>query len=270
MIDKITNHRRRLLDLFIKAGASSSVDVKVGNVTMARIFDNLAQAVLIADLTTRYKDKGFFRTLAEYIPDFPFYYADQDEQINVVRAAAPTRMDAYFEDVEAKDLGAKDIPGSSQSTKHLWIQNLSNQVASTVTGNIPLAQSAFDMPSGLSLFTDGTRLSPNNRFTLYCIAANVPINVGSKSTRFHLFDERIELFTSGNNEGLLIDPSVSSELAFQLAPLKLYALKTPYTFEPNRRMVPSLDVTDDGVNHLAINTQQVFLIGMREILSGGA
>lgn len=265
-IAKLTNHRRILLDAFVDAGASSSIDIKVGNVTIARIFDNLAQAILISDLNHRFQKFGFLWYLSQIIPEFPFPNASQDEDITITRAAAPMRMDAYFQDIEGVDVGAKGLVGGSQAVKQLFILNLSNQAAITADGTTDLDAKSFDMPTGLSVFGDGTRIASNQKFTIYVIAANVPINVGSKATRIHLFDERIELFTSGNNEGLFVDPTIANELEFDLTPLKAFVLRTPYEFMPNRLMRPRIEVDHDGTNNLAVNTQQLFLIGTREFL----
>ncbi len=267
-IAKLQNHKRKLIDVFVKAGASSSIDIKLGAITMARIFDNLAQALLVSDQSKVYQKYGFLWYLSQIIPDYPFYYGDQDEDITITRTVGPTRMDAYFQDIEGPPFPIKGEAGGSQSTKHLWIQNLSNQAAIAATGNSALGQGVFDMPTGLSLFTDSTRLSVNNKFTLYAIAGNFPINVGSKTTRAHIFDERIELFTSLNNEGLFVDSTVVNELASSLSPLKLWVLNTPYVFNPNRLMKINIDATFDGVNNLLINTQQLFLIGIRELVAG--
>lgn len=262
-----TGHKRVLKDYFVKAGASSFSDIKLGNVTVARIFDNLAQAILIAGLDQRSDDRGFLRVLTALFPDIPYFYAAQDEAITIVRNAAPTRSDAYFEDVTSGDVGDFTQPGGSKGRNQLWIQNMSNTLASTVTGSLAIDRK--DMPDGLTLFTDGTRISANTRFTLYALAANVPVNVGSKTTRIHIFDEFTELFTSENSEGLFVDVSVSNELGFTLRPLTLFQLPKPYVLEPNKVITVKADVIDDGANHLAAGSQQVFWLGRRELLAPG-
>lgn len=265
------SHRRTLKDYFVKAGASSFSDIKLGAIVWNRIFDNLAQAVFVSDITERYLDMGFLGYLKMKIPDMDFPTITQDESLAIERNAAPTRMDAYFEDTQEGDVVGREVPGGSLSKKQLMIINLSNGSASSATGNLNLDK--MDMPTGLPPFTEGVdvttagrRMSSAEKFTLYCIAANVPLNTGSRVTRIHILDGTIELFTSENQEGLLADITNGQELGFDLSPPKVFTLKTPYEFRPAHIFSFKADMIGDGVNALAIGSQQLFLIGIREFL----
>lgn len=260
-------HRRTLYDVFVQATASGYVDIRVGNVTMLRVYDNLVQAKFVSDLTYKHEKYGFLWFLSTIIPNFPFLTASQDEPIVITRDTAPTRMDAYFADTDTGDVVSRTLPGGSLSTVHPFVLNLSNKDAITSSGKKPLDR--LDMPEGLTIFSDGTRMAPNIRFTCYAIAGNFPKNGNSKVTRVHIFDEMIELFTSENNEGLLVDPDVANELTFSLSPLKLFRIEPPYVFEPNRLITFTIDVSHDGTNNLAAGSQQLFLIGVREFLPVG-
>lgn len=269
-IARLQGHRRSLIDFFVRAAASSSSEVRVGNVVIARIFDNLAQAVLVGNLGQRFRDWGLIAWLKQLIPEFPMPTATQDEDIIITRAAAPTRIDAYFEDTETGDVLSKAVLGGSQATKQFFILNMSNQAAIVADGQTLLGVGDFDMPPGLTVFGGGneTRIAPNQKFTIYAIAANVPVNVASTAKRIHIFDERIELFTSENNEGLLTEIGVDNELQFSLNPLRAFLLRTPYEFNANRLLTARIEVDHDGANNLAVNTQQLFLIGTREFIGG--
>jgi hypothetical protein len=254
------NHRRTLLDVFVEATNSGFVDIKVGNVTMLRVYDRLANARFIAGLNEKFGRYGFLWFLSDVIPNFPALNASQDEPIVITRSVPPTSMHAYFADTEGGDVTSRTLPGGSLSTIHPFILNLSNANSITASGRFPLSR--LDMPEGLTLFSDGTRMAPNIRFTLYMLAANMPANGGTRVSRVHIFDEMIELFTSENGEGLLPE-----ELAFDLSPLTVFRIDPPYVFEPNRIVTFFVDVAHDGTNNLAAGSQQLFLIGTREYLT---
>ncbi|MEM1944059.1 MAG: hypothetical protein QXE52_08265 [Candidatus Caldarchaeum sp.] len=265
-IENLVNHRRYLHDVFVNATASGYVDISVGNTTWLRIYHNLAQAKLMGDLEYRAGEYGFLWWLAHRIPDFPRINASQDEDIIITASATPTRMDAYFEDVEVGDVTSRTLPGGSQSSRHLFILNMSNSAAVTASGRYRIDR--LDMPTGATIFSDGTRMAANIRFTCYMIAGNFPKAGSSKTTRVHIVDEFTELFTSENREGLHVDPDNGNELAFNLSPPKTFWLPQPYVFEPNHLLVFEGEASHDGVNNLAAGSQQLFLVGIREFLAG--
>jgi len=265
-IPPLQGHRRYLLDVFVKSTTSGYVDISVGNTTWLRIYHNLAQAVLLSGLESRYEGHGFLWWLQGKIPDFPTINASQDESITIQASAAVTRLDAYWADTEEGDVVSRTLPGGSQSTRHLFILNLSNPAAVTTDGLYDLNR--LDMPTGAAIFSDGTRMAPNIRFTVYMIAGNFPKSGASKTTRVHIVDEFIELFTSENKEGLSTDPDVGNELAFSLSPLRAFWLPQPYTFEPNHLITFKGEADHDGTNNLPAGSQQLFLVGIREFLGG--
>lgn len=264
-IQKRTGHRRTLLDVFVKAASSSFFDIKVGNATLLRVFDNLAQAKFVSDMNYKYEELGFLWYLSRIIPDFPFFTAAQDEDIVITRNASAQLISSFWRDQVEGDVTSRNLPGGSQGNKHLFILNMSN--SSPVSSSGKYAIDRFDMPDGLSIFTDTKRISANNRFTVYVVAANVPKSGSSKTTRIHIFDEQIELFTSENNEGLLVDPDVNNSLEFSLSPLKVFKLPTPYIIQPNRLVTVFGEAVHDGTNNLAAGSQQLFLIGIREFIT---
>lgn len=264
-IPNLVGHRRRLWDVFVEATSPSYSDIRIGNVTMLRIFDNLTQARLVGDLTDRYEKYGFLWWLSTIIPDFPVFNASQDEPIVISRAAAPTRIHAYWEDIETGDVTSRNLPGGSLSSRHPFILNLSNNTAITTSGKHDLNR--LDMPEGLTVFSDGTRMAPNIRFHVSVIAGNFPAAGNSRVTRVHIIDERIELFTSENREGLFVDPTEGGELQFSLSPLRAFTLSPPYVFEPNHLMTFTVDAVHDGANDLPAGSQQLFLVGVREFIT---
>lgn len=265
-IPPLQGHRRFLHDVFVKATSPGYVDISVGNTTWLRIYHNLAQATLIADLTARAGEYGFMSWLQHRIPDFPMINASQDEPITINASAPITRIDAYWSDVEGGDVTSRSLPGGSQSARHLFILNLSNPNPVTADGLYDLNR--LDMPVGATIFSDGTRMAPNIRFTVYMIAGNFPKSGSTKTTRIHIVDEFIELFTSENKEGLSADPDVGNELSFSLAPLRVFWLPQPYTFEPNRLITFKGEADHDGTNNLPAGSQQLFLVGIREFIGG--
>jgi len=269
IIPSRTGHRRTLIDYFVKAASGSYSDISIGNVMWNRIYDNLTQATLVGDVTERYENKGLLRYLASIIPDFPFPTAAHDEDIVIARAAAPTRIDAYFRDTTEGDVVSHTVAGGSMATRHLLIINLTNASAISATGTYYFDQ--LDMPSGLTPFSEGTdivagarRMAPNQRFTCYAIAGDFPKAGSSKTTRVHLLEEQIELFTSENGEGLLADPDQGNELAFDLKAPSLFRLPEPYIFEPNKLYSFKAEASYDGTNALAAGSQKLILIGIRE------
>jgi hypothetical protein len=261
------------MDYFVKAGSGDFSDISVGNVTLLRIYDNLTQAVLIASLTERFNGMGFMSYLASKIPDFPFLTAAQDEAITIARNAAPTRIDAVFKDQTDGDVTGRELPGGSLGKKQLLIINLNNGSAITASGDYFF--DTLDLPTGLSPFTEGTdivaggrRVAPGQKLMLYGVAGDFPKNVASKTTRVHINDEKIELFTSENQEGLFVDPDNGNVLAFDLSPLTMFWLKTPYEMRPNDLFTFKGTASHDGANNIAANTQKLFLICMREITGG--
>lgn len=265
-LDKLNNHRRTLTDFFVKDGVSGFSDIKVGNVTLLRIWDNLVQAVLVKGLETRMQKHGFLWYLSQIIPEFPFPTATEDEIISITRDTAADRIDLYYKDQEGGDISNKEVLGGSQAPKQLFVLNMTHLAAITAAGKQVFDK--VDLPSGLSFFTDGTRLSANKRFTLYAIAGDFVKNIDTKATNVHIFDERIELFTSEDNTGLVVDDDDESELAFSLAPLKAFVLPTPYIFEPNRLMTLNMDIVRPGANNLTAESQKLFLIGTVETVGG--
>jgi len=274
-------HRRTLKDIFVKESTGGGyIDISVGNVTKIRIRTNLAQAILIQAQNGKMGRLGFIGVLASMIPDFPFPTATQDEDITIsyvaVGASALTRIDAYFTDQTEGDVITRNLPGGSESRTDLMILNMYNNAAISATGNfffdnldVPIGASPFS--EGVDIVTGGRRMSAGDKFTLYALAADVPSPGGtSRSTRTHIFDEFIELFTSENNEGLFVDSTVVNELAFDLDPAEYFSLPTPYVMEPNRLFNFKGDFTHDGANDAAAESQKLFLIGIRERLGGVA
>lgn len=267
-IPSVTNHRRYLHDIFVTSTSSGYVDVTVGNTTWLRIYHNLAQAKLISGLTDKAGEYGFLWWLSQRIPEFPKINASQDEDIIITASSTVTRLDAYFADQEGGDVTSRTLPGGSQSSRHLFILNLSNSSAVTATGRFKLDR--LDMPTGATIFSDGTRMAPNIRYTVYMLAGNFPKSGSSKTTRLHIVDEFIELFTSENREGLSVDPDAGNELSFSLKPSTVFWLTQPYVFEPNHLLTFEAEAIHDGINDLPAGSQQLFLVGIREYMAGGA
>jgi len=272
IIPSRTGHRRTLIDYFVKASSGSYSDISIGNVIWNRIYDNLTQATLVGDLSERYENKGFLRFLASIIPDFPFPTAAQDEDIVIARAASPTRIDAYFRDTTEGDVVSHTMAGGSMATKHLLIINLAN--GSDIKASASYSFDSLDMPPGLTPFSEGTdivagarRMAPNQRFTCYVIAGDFPKAGSSKTTRVHILEEQIELFTSENVEGLLADPDQGNELSFNLKAPSLFRLPEPYVFEPNKLYSFKAEAYYDGTNAIPASSQKLFLIGIREYIA---
>lgn len=270
IIPSRTNHRRTLEDIYIKDGVSGFVDISIGNVTFNRIYDNLAQALFIAGLNKKYENRGFLWYLKQKIPDMPLPTATEDEAITIARDSTPDHMDAYFADQEGGDVTDRTIPGGSLSTKKLLIINLNNAAAITASGTYFFDE--LDLPTGLSPFVEGTdlttggrRIAPNYNVTLYGVAADVPKNVASKTTRIHIFQDTIELFASENQEGLLVDPDLDSELQFSLNPLNVFWLDQPLTMKKDSLYTFKGDFTKVAGDNGLINTQKLFLICMVSI-----
>lgn len=271
-------HRRVLKDLFVQESTGGGrVDISVGNVTKLRLRTNLAQAIMTQALSGRNRRLGFLGYIASLVPNFPFPNASQDEDITItytaVGASALTRIDAYYEDITTGDVVSKSLPGGSQNEIDFVVLNLYNTAA--ITGTAAYDFDKLDEPVGVSPFTESPniqtgarRMSPQQKFTVYAVAADVPApGVGSKTTRVHIFDEKIELFTSENNEGLMVDPEVVNELGFDLDPLEGFVLDEPYVFEPNRLYSFIGDYTHAGANATA-ESQKLFIVGIREPTGG--
>jgi hypothetical protein len=272
-------HRRTLKDIFIKESTGGGqIDISVGNTTKLRIRANLAQAILLQAQNGKMGRLGFMGVLATMIPEFPFPTATQDEDITItytaVGASALTRIDAYFEDITEGDLTTRSLPGGSESKIDFMVLNMYNNALIDGTEtyffdnlDVPIGASPFS--EGSDLVTGGRRMSAGEQFTLYALAADVPSPGGtSRTTRTHIFDEFIELFTSENNEGLFVDPTVVNELAFDLDPAEYFSLPTPYVFASNRLFNFKGDFTHDGANDAAAESQKIFLIGIRERIGG--
>jgi len=262
VVARRNGHRRTLLDYFVKDGASGFTDISVGNVKLMRIYDNLAQAQLIKSQAIRYKNHGFFWWLEEMIKDFPQFTVAEDEDMTFDRDSAADMLTARWADDQGGDVKNHALPGGSQGKKFPFILNLDNPAAIGATGTTDLSHQ--DMPTGLSMFSDNMRMAANNRFTLYALAGNFPKNVGSHADRIHIFDEFTELFTSEGHQGLLVDENIVNELAFDFDIAGYFWLDEPYVFQPNRTISVKLDATYDGANAVAIHTQKLFLIGIRE------
>lgn len=263
VIPSRVGQRRILLDYFVSATSPGFAEIRVGNAIVARIYDNMQQAKLVGDLTYRYEKFGFLWWLNTRFPDLPQFNASQDEDIIITRYGA-SRIDAYFAVVEGGDVTSRTLPGGSQAPVHTFVLNLTNGNAITSTGRFRL--DAVDMPEGLTVFSDGTRMAPNIRFTVHVIAFQSPKVGSTKPTRLHIFDEFIELFTSENNEGLSVDPDGANELAFSLSPPTFFIVDPPYVFEPNRLLSFLVDVTHDGTNNIPAGWIKLMLIGKREFI----
>jgi hypothetical protein len=261
-VPRRNGHRRTLLDYFVKDGASGFTDITVGNVTLMRIYDNLNQATLITDQSVKFKNHGFFWWLAEMIKDFPEFTVAEDEDLGFVRDSAADMLTARWADDQGGDVKNHQLPGGSQGKKFPFILNLNNAAAISASGTTALDNQ--DMPTGLTMFTDGSRMSANNKFTLYGLAGDFPVATNSHADRIHIFDEFTELFTSEGHQGLLVDPNIVNELAFDFDVAGYFWLDEPYVFMPNRTISVKLDATYDGAHPLLINSQKLFMIGIRE------
>lgn len=271
-------HRRILKDIFVRETTGGGrIDIAVGNTTKLRIRTNLAQAILVQALSGKTGMHGFMWALAQFIPDFPYPNASQDEDITItytaVGASALSRIDAYFQDVTEGDVVSRNLPGGSLATKDFMCLNLYNNAAITSTTEFEFDK--LDVPTGANPFTESTnivtggrRISAGQKFTVYVIAADVPAPaVGDKTTRVHIFDETIELFTSENNEGLFVDPEITNELAFDLDPVEYFMPPTPYVMDSNRLFSFKGDYTRAATN-AAAESQKLILIGIRESIGG--
>ena len=112
-----TGHRRTLTDFFVKDGASGYTQIQIGNNTMLRIYDNLAQAIFVEGPSQKYQNKGFLGYLADMIPDFPKPNAAQDESIVFTRDSTFDLLLANWADQDSGDVTRRDLPGGSQSLK---------------------------------------------------------------------------------------------------------------------------------------------------------
>jgi len=259
-----TGHRRILHDYWVKDGASGFSDLKVGNATLLRVYDNLAIAALIQGAAQRFGNMGFLGYLAAKMKDMPLFNAGQDESIVFTRDSAADLLLARWEDQDSGDITNRALPGGSQAKKHLFILNRSNLAALTASGVFTF--DFEDMPAGLSMFTDGSRMSANNRFTLYGVACNNPVTGASEVTAVHIFDEQVELFTSETNTGLNTIAAQETQLGFDISPPGMFWLDEPYVFQPNRQLAFKGDFTKVAADDLAAKTQKLFLIGIREML----
>ena len=269
VIPSRTNHRRTLEDVYVKDSVSGFVDISIGNVTFNRIYDNLAQALLIAGLDKKYENRGFLWYLKQKIPDMPLPTATEDEAITIARDSTPDHMDAYFADQDGGEVTDRTVPGGSLSTKKLLVINLDNSAAIAASG--PFFFDRLDVPIGLSPFVEGTdlttggrRVATNNKLTLYGVAADVPKNGSSKTTRIHISQDTIELFASENQEGLLVDPDLDSELKFSLNPLNVFWLDQPLIMKKDSLYTFRGDFTKVASDNGLVNTQKLFLICMVE------
>jgi hypothetical protein len=266
-----TAHRRTLIDWFIKGGNPDDYsEVKVGNVTVCRLYHALTYAKLIQDLSKTVRGKGFLSYMSEIIPDFPFPTASEDEDITITASATPTRIDAHFRDTEEGDVVSKTVKGGSQSPRQFFVINLSNasEQSESKTG---AGFDSLDMPTGLTCFSGGVtadgeaRMAAAQRFTLYAIAANWEELEDGYVDRIHIFDEKIELFCSENNEGLYVNELNGSELACDITTETIFKLPTPYVFEPNRLLTFKYDFTYSATS-LPAHGLRLFLIGTREFI----
>lgn len=270
-----TGHRRTMYDYFVKAGSSDFSDISIGNVKWNRIYDNLIDAILVTDLSKKTGRNGFLWYLSTIIPNFPFPTIAEDEDLVIARNSGPTTMDTYFKDDTTGDVKSYSVPGGSRALAQFMVINLNNSAAISATGTNFL--DTLDMPTGLSPFSEGTditaggrRISPNQKFTIYAIAGEfVKTAGGSKATNLHIKEDQIELFTSENDEGLQIDPDNGSDVSFKLDGLHAFILPEPYVMQPNKLYTFQIDSTH-GTDNLAVNSQKLFLIGIREITTGGA
>lgn len=270
VIPSRTNHRRTLEDIYVKDGVSGFVDISIGNVTFNRIYDNLAQALFLAGLDKKYENRGFLWYLKQKIPDMPLPTATEDEAITIARDSTPDHMDAYFADQEGGEVTDRTVPGGSLSTKKLLIINLENSADVTATGSFFF--DTLDLPTGLSPFVEGTdlttggrRVATNTKLTLYGVAADVPKNGASKVTRVHISQDTIELFASENQEGLLVDPDLDSELKFSLNPLNVFWLDVPLVMKKDSLYTFKGDFTKVAADNGTKNTLKLFLICMVEL-----
>ena len=266
VIPSRVGQRRVLLDVFVAADSPGFTEIRVGNAVLARIYDNGDQARLISDVFHKHENRGFLGWLTSRFPDLPPFNASQDEDIIITRPGA-VRIDAYYAIQEGGDVTSRNLLGGSQASTHLFVLNVTNSQTITASGRYRLDK--VDMPEGLTVFTDGSnsmRMAPNIRFTVHVIAFEPFLYGDTKSTRVHIFDEFVELFTSENNEGLVVDPQVANDLAFALQPPMMFIVDPPYVFEPNRLLSFLVDVTHDGTNNISPGDLKLFLIGRRDFV----
>lgn len=267
--------RKTLSDYFVKAGSSDFSDISIGAIAWNRIYDNLTQAVLVSDRSKKYREMGFISFLKSIIPDVDYPSATEVESLQISRNSAPTEITARFQATDQGDVTNRGAPGGSQASKQLMIINLNNGSAVGASGFFNF--DTLDMPTGLNPFQDAQDVvaasryvNQNTKLTLYAIAGDFPKATSSKATKVHLTQNKIELFTSDNQEGIPVDPDNGNDLAFSLSALSMYKLPTPQVLNAGDLISFKGEASYDGSHSLAANSQKLFLICIAETVGAGA
>jgi hypothetical protein len=268
VIPNRVGHRRILRDIFIDDSFSNTkeIEVKIGNVTMLSaqigswfIFFHRAEQ--------RVENRGTLGNLYDIIPNAPRFTAAEDEDITITSNPPVGWITVNYEDVTEGDVKDKTVDGGSQGKRHIYIMRLTHSQPLPATGRYLL--DFVDLPPGLSFFTDTKTIAPNQRFTLYMVAINNAPHTAGKAHTLHLFKDKVEMFTSETNQGLLIDPStVPFDLPEYISLRSFFGPEGGFVFEPNSRIEAYIDYTKTGTGDLPAKHVQLHLIGVREILEG--
>jgi len=257
--------RKTLIDYFVKAGSPDFSDLFIGAIAWNRIYDNLTQAVLVASRGTKYRETGFLSYLKTIISEMDYPSATDTETLTIARNTAPTEITSRFIADDSGDVATRSVAGGSQSTRQLMIINLNNSVNVAASGFFNFDE--LDMPTGLNPFqqasdiiTSARYVNQNIQITVYAIAGDFPKATASKATRVHITVNKIEMFTSDDQEGIPVDPDNGNDLAFSLSPLTLYKLPTPFVFNAGDLITFQGEASYDGTNALPAKTLKLFLI----------
>lgn len=265
--------RKTLFDIFVKNSSSDFSDISVGNIVWNRIYDNLTQALMISDRSKKFREYGFLSFLKSIIPDFDLPTTTETEAFTIARNSSPTEITARFQATDQGDVTDRGVAGGSQSNKQLMIINLNNGSAIGASGGYSF--DTLDMPVGLNPFQEAQNLTAGSRYvnsnvkmTLHALAGDFLKATSSKTTRVHITQNKIELFTSDNQEGIPVDPDNGNDLACALSPLSIFKLPTPYILNPNDLITFSGTASYDGTHPLLVNSQKLFLIAIVEQIGG--
>jgi len=247
----------KIIEMWIDNPAEDSyVDITIGTKGITRIPIKMNDCLFFAPYTGSINNDSIIALLKKIFGDEADLEADQDEDITFTFNTAPGVFHVLYQ-VGATGIDKTRLLRSGSDTIALF-HILTHSKAINASGNYSLDTPLF--PAGFPDFRDGSTIPSGREFVLKALAFRSASNAGTKTTFFHLWDERLEFFDPYSHVGISVAPG-ENMLALDIKTFDIFQLRD-YSIAPGHKITLTFSAVYDGTNTIPANTAKAILIGL--------